>query len=85
MREKKQKNWVSPYYNKPVSTRDTAVRVRGVSRCTKTPNRTRTRDTRFGKPAGFPVPVRKPNNAASTDLHAVKVSEKNDQGQHEST
>jgi hypothetical protein len=31
------------YHNKPVHTRDTAVRVRGVSRCAKNQNRTRTR------------------------------------------
>ena len=41
----------------PAGTRDTAVRVRGVSRCGKVPHRTRTRATRFGNTAGFPVPV----------------------------
>ena len=46
--------------NKPVNTRDTAVRVRGVSRCTKNQNRTRTRGTRFGNTAGLPVPVLNP-------------------------
>ena len=42
-------------------TRDTAVRVRGVSRCAKNPNRTRTRVTHFGNTAGLAVPVLNPN------------------------
>ena len=33
------------------------VRVRGMPRCVEMHYRTRTRITRFGKPAGFPVPV----------------------------
>ena len=43
--------------HKPVNTRDTAVRVRGVSRCAKNLDRTRTRSTRFGSTAGLTVPV----------------------------
>ena len=41
----------------PVHTRDTAGTGRGMSRVAKSPTRTRTRDTRDPKPAGFPVPV----------------------------
>jgi hypothetical protein len=48
------------YYNKPVSTRDTAARVRGVSRCGKIQNCTHTRDTHFGITTGLPVPVLNP-------------------------
>ena len=43
--------------HKPVNTRDTAVRVRGVLRCAKNLDRTRTRSTRFGSTAGLTVPV----------------------------
>jgi hypothetical protein len=50
----------SPYYNLPVHTRDTAVRVRGMPRCAEIHYRTRTRTTRFGKTAGIPVPVPNP-------------------------
>jgi hypothetical protein len=49
------------YCNIPVHTRDTVVRVRGMPRCAEIYYRTRTRATRFGKPAGFPVPVPIPN------------------------
>ena len=38
--------------HKPVNTRDTAVRVCGVSWCAKNLDRTRTRGTRFGSTAG---------------------------------
>src|ERR1700685_946120 len=58
----KWKNRGQPYYNKPVSTRDTVARVRGVSRCAKNQNRTRTRGTRFKSTAGLPVPVLNPNH-----------------------
>jgi len=44
----------------PVHTRDTAGTGRGMSRVAKSPTRTRTRDTRDPKPAGFPVPVTNP-------------------------
>ena len=50
----------SCYQNKPVNTRDTAVRVHGVSRCAKMQHCTRTRVTRFGRTAGLPAPVQKP-------------------------
>ena len=46
----------------PVHTRDTAGTGRGMSRVAKSPTRTRTRDTRDPKPAGFPVPVTNPNS-----------------------
>lgn len=51
----------SPYYNIPVHTRDTAVRVRGMPRCAEIHYRTRTRKTRDLKPAGFPIPVTNPS------------------------
>jgi hypothetical protein len=44
-----------------VNTRDTAARVRGVPRCVEIRYRTRTRQTRDLKPAGFPVPVTIPS------------------------
>ena len=44
-----------------MSTRDTVARVRGVSRCAKNQNRTRTRGTRFKSTAGLPAPVLNPN------------------------
>ena len=50
----------SPYCNLPVHTRDTAGTGSGMPRYAKVDYRTRTRVTRFGKPAGFPVPVRNP-------------------------
>ena len=40
-----------------MGTRDTAARVRGVSRCAKNLDRTRTRGTRFGSTAGLTIPV----------------------------
>jgi hypothetical protein len=49
------KNRGYTYYNKPVRTCDTAVRVRGVSRCGKNQHR-----TRFKSTAGLPVPVLNP-------------------------
>ena len=45
-----------------MNTRDTVVQVRGVLRCAKMQHRTRTRDTRFGRTAGLPVPVRNPKH-----------------------
>ena len=36
------------------------ARVRGVSRCAKNQNRTRTRGTRFKSTAGLPAPVLNP-------------------------
>src|SRR6202050_3000281 len=48
-------------HHKPVHTRNTAVWVRGVSRCGKSQNRTRTRDTCFAITAGLPVPVFNPS------------------------
>jgi hypothetical protein len=45
-----------------VNTRDTAARVRGVPRCVEIRYRTRTRQTRDLKPAGFPVPVTIPSD-----------------------
>ena len=48
-----------------MSTRDTAARVRGVSRCAKNQNRTRTRGTHFKSTAGLPAPVVNPNNTGS--------------------
>ena len=59
-------------YNKPVNTRDTAVRVHGVSRCAKIDYRTRTCDTRFGSTAGKPVPVQNPKDI--TD-HTIRLYE----------
>ena len=50
----------SPYCNLPVHTRDTAGTGSGMPRYAKVDYRTRTRVTRFGKPAGFPVPVANP-------------------------
>ena len=44
----------------PCHTRDTVVRVHSVPWCAEIHYRTRTRTTRFGKPAGFPVPVPNP-------------------------
>ena len=58
----KHEKYGSPYYNKPVHTCDTAVRVHGVLRCGKSQNRTRTRETRFGITAGLPVPVFNPSS-----------------------
>jgi hypothetical protein len=58
----KHKKWSSPYCNEPMNTRDTAVRVRGVSRCAKNQNHTRTRDNRFGNTAGLPIPVFNPKD-----------------------
>jgi hypothetical protein len=55
--------------NKPVNTRDTAVRVRGVSRCTKNQNR-----TRFGNTAGLPIPVLNPNWTPSGVQYSTTVS-----------
>ena len=40
-----------------MGTRNTAAWVRGVSRCAKNLDRTRTRGTRFGSTAGLTVPV----------------------------
>ena len=40
-----------------MGTRDTAARVRGVLRCAKNLDRTRTRGTHFGSTAGLTVPV----------------------------
>jgi len=47
----------SPYYNLPVHTHDTTVRVCGLPRCAKIHYRTHTHKTRDLKPAGFPIPV----------------------------
>ena len=52
--------------HKPVNTRDTAVRVRGVSRCAKNLDRTRTRSTRFGSTAGLTVPVLNASHGMTT-------------------
>ena len=60
-REKKSKNEVYLVVKYPWNTRDTVVRVHGMSRCAKTQHRTRTRDTRDPITAGFPVPVPNPN------------------------
>ena len=46
-----------------MGTRDTAARVRGVSRCAKNRYRTRTRRTRFKSTVGLPVPVLNPTRA----------------------
>ena len=56
----KKKNRGQPYYNKPMSTHDTAAWVRGVSRCAKNQNCTRTRGTRFISTVGLPAPVLNP-------------------------
>ena len=40
-----------------MGTRDTAARVRGVSRCAKNLDCTHTRGTRFGSTAGLTVPM----------------------------
>ena len=45
----------------PVGTRDTVTRVRGIARVCELSYRTRTRQTRDLKPAGFPVPVTNPS------------------------
>ena len=45
-----------------MGTRDTAARVRGVSRCAKNLDRTHTRGTRFGSTAGLTVPVLNANH-----------------------
>ena len=50
----------APCYYIPVNTHDTAGMGRGMPRCAKVHTRTRTRDTRFGNTAGFPVPVANP-------------------------
>ena len=56
----KHKKWVSPCYNKPVNTHDTAVQVHGVSWCAKNQNHTRTHCTHLGNTVGLPVPVLNP-------------------------
>jgi hypothetical protein len=43
------------------------VWVRGVPQCAKIHYRTCTHTTRFGKPAGFPVPVPNPNDEENGD------------------
>ena len=48
-----------------MDTRDTVVRVHGMSRCAKYQNRTRTRGTRDPITAGIPVPVTNPNTGQS--------------------
>jgi hypothetical protein len=57
-----------------VSTRHTAAWVRGVSRCAKNQNRTRTRDTRFGNTAGLPIPVFNPNKGYTQDEQSKSPS-----------
>jgi hypothetical protein len=59
----------------PVHTRDTAGTGRGMSRVAKSPTRTRTRDTRDPKPAGFPVPVTNPNDRCRDGTAAEEESE----------
>jgi hypothetical protein len=66
---KKQKKTFTLYCNIPVNTRDTAARVRGVLRCAKVHYRTRTRTTRFGNTAGFPIPVTSPKDNIDLSTH----------------
>src|SRR5882762_1721376 len=47
-KKKQQKKLISPYYNKPVSTCDTAVWVHGVLQCAKIAYHTHTHVTHFG-------------------------------------
>ena len=69
-------NEAHQYYNLPAYTRNTAVRVRGVSRCAKIQYRTHTRGTRFGNTAGFPVPVRNPSHRAAGSARHTLVNGK---------
>ena len=64
----------SPYCNLPVHTRDTAGTGSGMPRYAKVDYRTRTRVTRFGKPAGFPVPVRNPTEDLVNHVLKTHVS-----------
>ena len=50
-------NYSHPIVIYPLNTCDTAVWVCGMPRCAEIHYCTLTRATRFGKPAGFPVPV----------------------------
>jgi len=52
----------NPTINKPVNTRNTTVRVRGVRRCVKIRHRTRTCITRLGNTAALPVPMLHPSH-----------------------
>ena len=70
----KEKNWGSPYHNKPVPTRNTAERVHSVSRCVKNQNHTRTRAIRFGNTVGLPVPVPNPNHLLLYPFHCCQLS-----------
>jgi len=60
--KKKSKNEVYLVVIYPWNTRDTVVRVHGMSRCAKTQHRTHTRDTRDLITTGFPVPVPNPTH-----------------------
>ena len=57
----------NPTINKPVNTRNTATRVRGVQRCVKIQHHTRTCLTRLGNTAGLPVPVLHPRSQLKVD------------------
>ena len=61
-----------------MNTRDTAARVYGVSRCAKIQYRTRTRVTRFGNTAGFPVPVLNPTEEDDDEATTLAASEHTD-------
>ena len=50
-----------------MDTRDTVVRVHGMSRCAKYQNRTRTRGTRDPITVGIPVPVTNPTGQWSIE------------------
>jgi len=51
----------SPYYNIPVHTHNTMVRVRGMPQCAEIHYRTHTHKTHDLKPTGFPIPVTNPS------------------------
>jgi hypothetical protein len=57
-----------------VNTRDTAARVRGVSRCAKNRHHTRTRVTRLGNTVGLPVPVLKPRWRIQWNVVAMHIT-----------
>ena len=56
-----------------MSTRNTAARIRGVSRCAKNQNRTRTRGTHFKSTAGLPAPILNPNHGHSISGYAMML------------
>ena len=54
-----------------MDTRDTVVRVHGMSGCVKYQNRTRTRGTRDPITTGIPIPMPNPREVLSYDQYIV--------------